>query len=191
MKVGSRKLKEMKDVVLDKEIVQKDPDRELYFVHRNVKADGALRYDVTSLKAGRIGREYNRTKGNMNQHGFQELYTVIEGKGIFLLQKFSDKKVGDVYAVEMEKNDWIIIPPYYWVIMINPSEDTLETGNWVSTEMSNLYKPLEKMGGMSYFYTTEGWIKNDNYLKIPEIRNEAPIKNRPESLNFLRTGIEL
>lgn len=185
--MNTRKLRELTSVVLDPSSVQND--EVLYFMHRAVKEDGNLRYDVTTLKPKLLGKEYARTKGNMNKDGFQELYTVLEGQAIFLLQRFSDKKVQDIYAIKMEEGQWIIVPPYYWVIMINPTEDTLETGNWVSSDTENSYRPLEEMGGMAYFYTTEGWIKNNNYHRVPEIRHEKPMQE-PESLDFLRTGIE-
>ncbi len=180
----------MKKVVYDKSFAGKNKNLKLYEVYRNLKKDGNLRYDITIVKPQMLGEEFVRTKGNCNTEGFQELYTVLEGEAIFFLQKFKNKKVEDALAVKVKEGQWVIIPPYYWVVLINPSrEKTLETGNWVSNKTENKYKELEKMGGQCYFYTKDGWVKNKNYEKIPELRTEGALDNRPESLDFLRGGI--
>jgi len=190
-KPSVRRLKEMKEVVYNKEFARSNPELQLYEVYRNLKKDGDLRYDVTITKPALLGDELTRTKGNCNSHGFQELYTVLEGEGIFLLQKFDGKKVKDVFAVKARAGDWVIVPPYYWVVMINSSPDeALETGNWVSDKTDNLYQALEEIGGQCYFYTRNGWVRNKNYDEVPELRVESPLKKKPESLDFLRTGIE-
>ena len=186
----TRRLKQMKRVVYDKEFAKENPDLKLYEVYRNVKHDKDLRYDITIIQPRMLGDEFVRTKGNRNKNGFQELYTVIEGKALFLLQKFNDKRVEDVFAVKARAKESVIIPPEYWVVIINPSkEETLETENWVSNKTENEYKELEKMKGPCYFYTSRGWVKNEEYEKVPEIKDEASLKDEPESLDFLRQGI--
>ncbi len=190
-KPSIRQLKEMHKVVYDKKFARKNGGLELYEVYRNLKKDGNLRYDVTVIKSLMLGEEFVRTKGNCNSKGFQELYTVLEGEAIFFLQKFQEKKVERAVAVKAKPGQWVIIPPYHWVITINPSpKDTLETGNWVSEDTENIYETLEKTGGQCYYYTRQGWIKNNNYDVVPELRFENPLNTRPESLDFLRTGIE-
>jgi len=83
------------------------------------------------------------------------------------------------------------VPPDYAIITINPSpNETLETGNWVSDKTENIYEDIEKGQGACYFYTKSGWIKNENYQQIKELRFEQPMENEPENLDFLRFGIE-
>ncbi len=190
-KPSVRRLKEMEKVVWDKEFTRDHPEKELYKVYRNLKSDRKLRYDVTEIKAQMLGEEFNRTKGNCNDQGFQELYTVLKGEAIFYLQKFKKEIVNDVYGVKSQEGEWVIIPPNYWVITINPSrENILKTGNWVSEKTQNQYEALEEMGGPCYFYTEKGWQKNKNYKEVPELRFEEPLLKRPENLGFLRAGIE-
>ncbi len=190
-KPSVRKLKEMEKVVWDKKFSKDHPEKELYKVYRNLKTDGKLRYDVTEIKAQMLGEEFNRTKGNCNDQGFQELYTVLEGEAIFYLQRFKKEIVSDVYGIKTQEGEWVIIPPNYWVITINPSrENVLETGNWVSEKTENQYEALEEMGGPCYFYTESGWQKNKNYEEVPELKFKEPLLKRPEALDFLRTGIE-
>jgi len=198
-KTSVRLLKEMEKVVFDKKFVKKFPNLELYYVFRGRKRDADLRYDITLMPSRMLGREFVRTKGNRNSRGYQELYTVLKGKAIFLMQKAKGKIVEDIVAVEAKPGDWVIVPPNYAVITINPSKETLKTGNWVSEKTKNIYKELEAMGGPSYFAVAEKskakgqelkikWVKNKNYQKIPKLRFEKPLKQRPENLDFLRKG---
>ena len=150
-----------------------------------------MRWDITIIPPQMLGEEFVRTKGNRNSHGFQELYTVLEGQAIFLMQKTKHQSVKDVFAIKAKASEWVIVPPDYAIITINPSpNETLETGNWVSDKTENIYEDIEKGQGACYFYTKSGWIKNENYQQIKELRFEQPMENEPENLDFLRFGIE-
>jgi len=184
-----RLLKDIKKVILDKDFAKKFPDLELYYMCRSVRQMSDLRYDITFIPARMLGKEFVRTKGNRNSKEFPELYTVLKGRAIFLLQKLQRGKkdiIEDVYAVLTEKKDWVVVPAKYAVVTINPSKKDLKTGNWVSKKNNNVYKELEKMNGACYFYTKSGWIKNKNYKIVPKLRFEEPLKSRPKSLDFLR-----
>ena len=82
-----RFLYDMKTVLYDQKWVKKATDCELYHMYRGLKRNGDLRYDITIIFAKRLGQEFNRTKGNRNSKNYQELYTVLDGKAIFLMQK--------------------------------------------------------------------------------------------------------
>jgi glucose-6-phosphate isomerase len=58
--------------------------------------------------------------------------------------------------------------------------------NWVNQVSGFDYKSVEDKNGLCYFYTTNGWIKNNNYKNIPEIRFEEPLKELPQNLDFLK-----
>lgn len=181
-----RLLDEMKKVVLDQDFAEKFPGLELYNIYRGVKKKNEIRYDITVIPPKMLGKEFVRTKGNRNSKAFQELYTVISGEAIFLMQKHKKGLVEDVVAIRAKRGDWVIIPPKYAVITINPIKKTLKTGNWVSEKNKNIYKELETMGGASYFYTKKGWVKNKNYKKVPKLRFEKPLKKIPKNLDFLK-----
>ena len=181
-----RLLKEMNKVVFDKNFAKKHPNLELYYISRGVKRNDSLRYDITIIPARMLGEEFVRTKGNCNSEKFPELYTVLEGEAIFLMQKTKGDIVEQVISIQAKKGHWIIIPPEYAVIMINHSKKTLKTANWVSEKNKNIYEELEKMEGPCYFYTQSGWVKNKNYKKIPPIDSKNPLKERPKNLDFLR-----
>jgi len=108
---------------------------------------------------------------------------VLEGIGIFLVQKCKGKIVEDVYAIKAKKNDAIIIPSDFDHLIINPSKQEIKIGNWVPEKSGHDYSPLKKMKGACYFYTKDpstklgaSWIKNKNYKKIPKLRFEKPLK---------------
>jgi glucose-6-phosphate isomerase len=182
-----RYLDDMRMVLCDKKWAKKAPNFELYYVFRGVEKVDSLRYDVTVIPPRMLGKEFVKTKGNRNWKGYQELYTVLEGRAIFLMQKIQGKIVKDVFAIKAKKGSWVIIPPNYLVVLINPSsKKTLKTGNWVSEKNKNIYEDVEKMKGACYFYTKSGWIKNKNYKKIPKLRFEKPLKEMPKNLEFLK-----
>ncbi|MBZ9577434.1 glucose-6-phosphate isomerase [Patescibacteria group bacterium] len=184
-----RYLHDMKDVIYDKEWLKTAPNLELYYMYRGLKKKGELRYDITVVPPQMLGEEFVRTKGNRNSKNFPELYIVLEGEAIFLMQKTKGKAieiVEDVIAVKAKPGDSINISAEYAVVMINPSQKTLKTANWVSEKNENIYEELGAMKGACYFYTKKGWIKNKNYKKVPKLRFEKPRKSIPKNLDFLK-----
>lgn len=181
-----RFLYDMKDVVYDREWLKKVPNLEVYYMYRGIKRMGELRYDITVIPPKMLGKEFMKTKGNCNSNGLQELYTVLRGEAIFLMQRVKGRAAKDVMAVKAKKGDWVIVPPEYYVISINPTKNILKLGNWVSQKNKNIYKDLEVMHGACYYYTKLGWIKNRNYKKTPKLRFKKPLKIMPKDLDFLK-----
>jgi glucose-6-phosphate isomerase len=133
-----------------------------------------------------LGKEFVKTKGHRHLGKYGEAYIVLEGEAIYLMQK-EDETVKDAYAVKSGKGDVIIIPPYYGHVTINPSkEKELKMANWVCNGCKSDYSPYEKKGGACYFYTEDGWIKNENYQNLPALRFEEPLESLPQDLNFLK-----
>lgn len=181
-----RYLNDMKKVLYDQKWVKTAPNFELYYMYRGVKKKGELRYDITIIPPGMLGKEFPKTKGNRNSKNFPEFYTVIEGEAFFLAQKIKEGKVKDVVAIKAKKGDCAVVSSEYILVIINPSKKILKMGNWVSEKNKNIYGEMEKFGGMSYFYTRDGWIKNKKYAKIPSLRFEKPLKSIPQNLDFLK-----
>jgi oxalate decarboxylase/phosphoglucose isomerase-like protein (cupin superfamily) len=42
------------------------------------------------------------------------------------------------------------------------------------------------MQGACYYYTKNGWIKNENYKNVPPLRFEESLKSEPTNLDFLK-----
>ncbi|HPD19896.1 MAG TPA: glucose-6-phosphate isomerase family protein [Candidatus Pacearchaeota archaeon] len=185
IKPDVRYLNEMKEMFIDASSIKENTP--LYYMYRGVKQEDELRYDITVLPPLLIGEEFNKTKGHCHCSGHEELYIVLKGQALFLMQKQEKEEITDVFYIKAEPKEAAIVPQGYSHFTINPSpEETLETANWVSINCLPDYKPIEKMKGASYYYTTKGWIKNNNYKKVPPIREEKPLKQAPQELSFLK-----
>lgn len=185
-----RYLNEIRDLLYDKDWAKNAPNLKLYYMYRGVKKKNGLRYDITVIPHKMLGEEFIKTKGNHNSENFPELYFVLKGKALILMQKTSGKTVKDAVALELKKGEVVIEPADYDVVTINPTKKSLKIANWVSEKNINSYENMEKMKGMCYFYTKAGWIKNKNYelrskKKIPKLRFEKPLKMCPKNLDFL------
>ena len=183
-----RHLNDMREVLADKDFAKNSPDIDLYSMYRGLEKNGEIRYDITVVAAKMLGNEFNKTKGHYHVGAYQEVYTVLEGSAIYLMQKLDPQgNIADVYAVKAQKGDSIIIPSYYGHVTINPSEtEELKMANWLSDNCKSDYSPFVQMQGACYYYTTEDWIKNENYKSVPELRFEEPLKNIPQDLSFLK-----
>ncbi len=190
-----RYLAEMTDVLFDKQWAQNVPDSKLYFMYRDLAMNSKdkqkikkaeLRYDITVMVPTMLGQEYNKTAGHDHplvpdtNITYPELYQVLSGQVIFLIQDSLNDNVRDVYAIKAIKDDKIVIPPNYEHLMINTTAKEAKTANWICRDFgSNLYKPFRQKHGFSYF-ALKGenneikWTKNPNYQDIPELRFEEP-----------------
>jgi glucose-6-phosphate isomerase len=178
-----RYLKDITKVIFDKEWLKTaDLNLELYYMYRGIEEKDGIRYDITVIPAQMLGKEFTKTKGHFHDKKYGEIYTVLEGEAIYLMQKEED-----VYAVKAKKGDVVIIPSFYGHVTINPSENQeLKMANWVSADCQSNYLPYEESQGAAYYFTKQGWIKNENYNNTPELRFEEPLKSVPENLDFLR-----
>ena len=181
-KPGIRELKDLKKVIYDQNWLKSAKNFPVYYMYRGVKKRGGLRYDITVIPPKMLGKEFVKTKGHYHIGNYGELYQVLKGEGIFLIQ---NKKIEDVYYIKARKGDRVLIPPNYGHVTINPSLKILKIGNWISKECKADYKNFEKLQGTCYYYTKSGWIKNKNYKKIPRLRFKKPLKSSPKKLDFL------
>ncbi|MCX6759810.1 MAG: cupin domain-containing protein [Candidatus Nealsonbacteria bacterium] len=183
-----RYLKDMEKVVYDQEWFKTaDLDLELYYMYRMVEEKNGLRYDVTVIPPNMLGKEFAKTKGHTHAGYYGEIYIVLEGEGMYFMQKGDENKIDDVCAVRAKKGDVISIPAGYGHVTINPSKtQKLKMANWVKKEDKGNFSLFEKNQGACYYYTKHGWIKNEKYENIPELRFEQPLKSVPENLDFLK-----
>ncbi|MCX6722508.1 MAG: glucose-6-phosphate isomerase [Candidatus Staskawiczbacteria bacterium] len=185
-----RHLNDMRGVLQDKNFAEAATDTDLYFMYRALEEKNDLRYDITVLAPKMLGGEFNKTKGHYHIGAYPEVYTVLEGTAIYLLQKRNEAgDIEDVYAVETKAGETAIMPPFYGHVTINPSEtEELKMANWVSPECKSDYSVYENLRGACYYYTKQGWLKNESYKNTPELRFEKPLSNLPEDLEFLKKG---
>lgn len=194
LKPDIRYLNDLKDVVYDKEWLKTAPNLELYYMYKDlaeterdfmqiIKND--LRYDITIIKPGRLGKEFGKTLGHDHpivpgtDITYPELYEVLDGKAIFFLQDSENNKIKDAVAIKAESGDKIIVPPNYEHLIINTGKTDLKICDWIYRSFkSNIYKPFKMRHGFSY-YALKGlfgvkWVKNPNYESIPKIKSGKP-----------------
>jgi len=190
-----RYLTKMTDVLFDQEWAKTAPDLKLYYMYRDIfinkeehreikKAN--LRYDITIMPPIMLGKEFNKTTGHDHplvpdtKITYPEIYQVLSGQAIFLIQDSYGDQIKEVYVVKANKDDWVIIPPNYEHLMINASDKELKNANWICRDFgSNIYKPFRLKQGFSYF-ALQGpkgevkWQKNPHYQDIPELKFMKP-----------------
>jgi glucose-6-phosphate isomerase len=159
----------------------------LYYIYRGLKTKNGIRYDVTVIPPKMLGEEFVKTKGHYHFGSYGELYKILAGESIFLIQK---KEAKDVYFVRAKRGEYILIPPHYGHTIINPSSktessSTLKIANWVSKDCRSDYKSIERKRGFCYYYTKSGWVKNKFYKQIPKLKIKRFLKLSPKSLKFL------
>ena len=189
-----RYLDDMKKVCYDQEWFASAENFELYFMYRGIEKKNGIRYDITVIPANMLGNEFVKTKGHYHIGKYQEVYTVLEGQAIYLMQKKKiDDEIEDIYVVKAKKGDVVVIPSDYGHITINPSSiEDLKMANWIDSDCKSDYSLFENFKGDCYYYlaTENGasWVKNEHYKNIPDLRFEEPLKEVPKDLDFLKAS---
>jgi len=112
----------------DMRCVLANPDQSgsmlLYYMYRDLALTAEdraylnkqnVRFDITIIPPGTVGGEYVKTKGHYHPLspsgiGYPELYQVLAGEALYLLQR-SD--LGDIVAVTAKAGEFVLIPPGY------------------------------------------------------------------------------
>ena len=211
-----RHLEDLESVLLDtdwySEFGDVDGDRGVYFMYRDLsETEGDkelmesldLRYDITVIPGFQMGREFVKTLGHDHPDvpgqglTYTEVYEVLEGEAVYLLQENRDERVERVVCVKAASGDQVVIPPNYGHLTINPSSGDLKMANWVSSAFSSDYSIYKKKRGGGYYYLVDGTlVKNPNYEDLPVVEwlNPKPIsrhlmytliRDDPDMLDFL------
>jgi glucose-6-phosphate isomerase, archaeal len=192
-----RRLIDMKEVILDQNWLAVAVDFELYYMYRDLYLSRAdkekllqndLRYDITIIPPSMLGCEYIKTAGHYHPNvpgsivTYPELYEVLEGEALYLLQ---NQDFSDVVAVYASAGDKVLVPPGYGHITINRSNKTLKMANYVARSFSSLYEPYKVKRGGAYFFTKDGWIKNERCPEAAELRRA----DAPDSSSLRKLGL--
>ncbi len=165
-----------------------------YDVCRGEDRRGSLRYDLTLLRARgvREGDELPRTFGHYHSKGFAELFKVLKGRAMALMQKYEDSPnaIKEAYLVQAEAGENFIILPDFGFTNINPDESDLLLSNWIDINVENQYDLIRKNEGFCYRAVRNGergvrFEKNENYEKIPELVMLKP-RELPDELRDLK-----
>jgi glucose-6-phosphate isomerase len=70
------------------------------------KSDSPMKYTLTVVHPGTVGKEFFMTKGHVHGNKTEEFYILLEGKGKLVLQK-----AGKVRVVDLKKGKIALIKP--------------------------------------------------------------------------------
>ncbi|MBN1170481.1 glucose-6-phosphate isomerase [Candidatus Micrarchaeota archaeon] len=161
-----RKLAQMKDVVMGNASGNEDQ----YYMFRDIYKNNKIRFDITVIPAGNIGDECPKTYGHYHPKspggpGYPEIYQVLNGSAIYLLQKMNSNETADVMIVDAKKGDVVLIPPDYGHVTINNGEEDLVMANLVYDGFSSSYGDFKSNRGAAYYYLkSHEIVQNTNYI---------------------------
>jgi glucose-6-phosphate isomerase len=159
-----------------------------YRMYRNVLADGggsyfrdaALRFDLSAMADISLGKEPNKTLGHYHPPAvrglsYPEIYHVVHGEAVYLLQKKEEGMVTDFVVVRAKAGEALFIPPNYGHVTVNIGPGPLLMANLVSDRFTSIYSEYIAMGGAAYFFLKDGLlVRNVKYGELPEPRYAHP-----------------
>lgn len=191
----SKKYKEIKKVsdlypVLFQEVKK---DFVVYEVCRGEKETEFLRYDLTLIHPHLLNQELPKTFGHYHLKNEPELYEVVEGKALFLLQSFRKNPlfIEEVYLIEAHKGEQVVVLPNFGMVSFNPLNRKIILGNWVAKTVINDYQLFKKTKGACYYLLKKGkdWelIRNSLYQQVPPVvfLKPKPLPQELINLDFL------
>jgi len=194
-----RWLYDMLDVICDQVWLRSAQNFELYYMYRDLYLsladrdrllDQGLRYDITVIPPAMLGVEYIKTAGHYHplppgdKVSYPEIYEVLEGEALYLLQK---QDLNDVVALNASAGDKVLVPPDYGHVTINRSNKTLKMANFVARDFSSLYMHYKEKGGGAYYFTKDGFIKNPRSPEAAKLRRiEAPDNSQLRTLGMAK-----
>lgn len=120
-----------------------------------------LRYDLTVIPSGRAGEEPVRTHGHYHALvpgqplTYPELYQVVRGEAWFLLQRqqrpgVAGSAVAEAVLVKARAGEYVLVPPDFGHVTVNPGGNTLVIANWVQRTFSSSFAEMRRSGGAAY-----------------------------------------
>lgn len=169
-----------------------DSSKIAYYMYRNVHftsdaslfKENGIRYDLTVIFPGLLNGEFIKTLGHYHSrvefspYTYPEIYEVVFGEAVFLLQKKNGNSITDVIYVRAKPGDKLIVPPDYGHVTINIGSTILVTSNLMAQSATSDHREyLEKKGANYYLLSKEGELVfnlNHRYGNDIPIREVKP-----------------
>ena len=177
---AQRTHEEMKDVLMDKEAVGPE-------VHYYMIRGGTPKTNITVWESGTIGSEYIKTYGHYHVGNLEEVYTVLQGEGIIILQeKIINDSIENFKAIKVRVGDRVHIPKETGHLAINIGKTWFVTSDDSPVDFSEKdpislpghadYGAFKKYRGAGYYVIEKNGkpelIKNPNYKSVSEAKIE-------------------
>ncbi|MEM3422707.1 MAG: glucose-6-phosphate isomerase family protein [Candidatus Bilamarchaeaceae archaeon] len=164
-----RTFSELKDVLNEEPVSEGDA----YYMYREIIKKDGLRYDITVIPVWEKEKEMSKTYGHCHpiaekNLSYPEVYQILSGTAIFILQKELSNGGFFVSIVEGKKGDILLIPPNFCHTTINSSKDMLVLSNIVADDFTSDYSMFKKNHGAAYYVTPDGGFLHNPYYIISQ-----------------------
>jgi glucose-6-phosphate isomerase len=196
----ARTVREMKPFLMD---AQAEFQRRIaYYMYRNVGlrrnlhdfSESHLKYDVTVMESGKIGREFIKTIGHYHPFKpgtatrYPEIYEVIYGHAMFIMQKIGADESGieAVYVVPAATaGEKVVMLPGCGHVTVNIGSTPLVMANIVSDQFISIYDPYRERRGACYYILDEkGEPKPEPNKVYGPVPRPTIVKPRERFLEF-------
>lgn len=178
---AARTHEKMKEVLMNPEAV--GPDIHYYMIR-----GGSEKKNITVWENGTVGGEYIKAYGHYHIVDFKEIYWIIEGEGILLLQTRQkdengndiDDKIESFKALRVKAGNKIEVPSFTGHLLVNTGKTWLVTSDDSPVNLDDSasmpahadYEAVKKMRGFAYYVVEKDGVptlvKNSNYSFVPE-----------------------
>lgn len=165
--ITARTRVELKEVLMD----SKAPGvKEPYFVIRGEEGQ-----NVTILSPGLNGIEFNKTYGHFHNYAGVEIYHIVYGQGILIMQRNDEEgEAKEVKVVSLRGGMNVEIPAGYGHALINVGKTYLVTiDNAPADPKAHNFEPVKQKQGLAYYVIDKkgeiGFEPNRNYKLHPQI----------------------
>jgi glucose-6-phosphate isomerase len=136
---------------------------DMYFMYRNVMKKDGMRFDITLIPPMGIAGEAPKTHGHYHPKSedgltYPEVYQVLNGRAVFILQKKNRNGSVDVSIVSAKARDVVLIPSGYGHVTVNSGSDALVLANAVYDMFEPMYHEFDENRGAAYYYLKDGSI---------------------------------
>ena len=178
---AARTHEKMKEVLMDPQV--SGPEIHYYMIR-----GGSEKKNITVWENGTVGGEYIKAYGHYHIIDFKEIYWIIEGEGILLLQvrqkdengKDIDDKIESFKALRVKAGDKIEVPSFTGHLLVNTGKTWLVTSDDSPVNLDDSasmpahadYEAVKKMKGFAYYVVEKDGVptlvKNSNYSFVPD-----------------------
>jgi glucose-6-phosphate isomerase len=141
-----------------------------YYMYRKIHQSGAMRFDITMIPPAPFGDELPKTHGHYHPGSedglaYPELYQVLRGSALFIMQKKNRNGTVDVMMVKANEGEVVLLPPGFGHVTVNMGEENLILSNLVYDRFEAMYDEYDENQGAAYYILKDGEIEqNGNYI---------------------------
>jgi glucose-6-phosphate isomerase len=141
-----------------------------YYMYRKVHQSGAMRFDITLIPPTPFGDELPKTHGHYHPGSedglaYPELYQVLRGSALFIMQKKNKTGTVDVMMVKAKEGEVVLLPPGFGHVTVNDGDEQLILSNLVYDRFEAMYDEYDENKGAAFYILKDGEIEqNGNYI---------------------------